>query len=155
MTTIYLSTKIKASIQTVFDASRNIDIHQLSANKSNEKAIAGVTSGLINRNETVTWRGKHFRLYLTHKSRITAMEIPNYLVDEMVKGHFKSFKHEHTFTEKNGDIVMIDFLQYETPIGLFGKFFDRYFLEKHMRIFLLERNNVLKNLAENQYYSQP
>lgn len=73
MTTIYITTKIKAPKQIVFDASRNIDIHQQSASPSKEKAIAGVTSGLINVNETVTWRGKHFGFYLTHKSRIPVM----------------------------------------------------------------------------------
>lgn len=149
MTTINLSTQIKASIQNVFDASRNIDSHQLSASKSNEKAIAGVTSGLIHLNETVTWRGKHFGVYLQHKSKITKMEIPYFFVDEMVKGHFKSFKHEHTFTEKNGITVMVDFLQYETPFGIFGNFFDRYFLEKHLRNFLLERNKILNKLLTN------
>jgi ligand-binding SRPBCC domain-containing protein len=149
MTTIHLTTKIKAPIKTVFDLARNIDIHQQSTSKSKEKAIAGVTTGLINLNETVTWRGKHFGLYLTHKSRITEMEIPNYFVDEMVKGHFKWFKHEHTFTEKNGVTIMIDFLQYETPFGIFGKLFDCYFLEKHLRNFLLERNKILKKLSTN------
>lgn len=148
MTTIRLITKINAPIQTVFDLARNIDVHQQSTFKSNEKAIAGVTSGLININETVTWRGKHFGIYLQHKSRITEMEIPNYFVDEMEEGRFKWFKHEHSFTEKNGITVMIDFLQYETPFGIFGKFFDRYFLEKHLRLFLLERNSVLKEMAE-------
>lgn len=70
MTTINLTTKIKASKQIVFDASRNIDIHQQSASSSKEKAISGVTSGLINLNETVTWRGKHFGFYFTHIQRI-------------------------------------------------------------------------------------
>ena len=92
MTTINLTTKINASKQIVFDASRNIDIHQQSASPSKEKAIAGVTSGLINLNETVTWRGNHFGFYLTHKSRITAMNLYYYFVDEMEEGHFKSFK---------------------------------------------------------------
>ncbi|HEU0126038.1 MAG TPA: SRPBCC family protein, partial [Flavobacterium sp.] len=86
MTTINLATKINASKQAVFDASRNIDIHQKSASPSKEKAIEGVTSGLINLNETVTWRGKHFGFYLTHKSRITAMNLYDYFVDEMEKG---------------------------------------------------------------------
>lgn len=60
MTTINLTTKIKATKKIVFDASRNIDIHQLYASKTSEVAIDGITSGLINLNETVTWRGKHF-----------------------------------------------------------------------------------------------
>lgn len=148
MTTIHLKTKINASKQIVFDASRNIDIHQQSASPSKEKAVAGVTSGLINVNETVTWRGKHFGFYITHKSRITAMNFYDYFVDEMEKGKFKSFKHEHFFEEENGFTIMKDKLQYETPFGIFGKLFDILFLEKHLTNFLLERNKVLKDVSE-------
>ncbi|MCD0470945.1 SRPBCC family protein [Flavobacterium sp. JAS] len=152
MTTIHLTTKIKATKQIVFDASRNIDIHQQSASPSKEKAIEGVTSGLINLNETVTWRGKHFGFYITHKSRITAMNFYEYFVDEMEKGKFKSFKHEHFFEEKNGFIIMKDKLQYETPFGIFGELFDILFLEKHLTNFLLERNKTLKEVCEKSNY---
>lgn len=100
MTTIQLTTRINAPIEIIFDLSRNIDVHQQSTAKSNETAIAGITSGLINLNETVTWRGKHFGIYLKHKSLISAMEIPTYFVDEMLEGKFKSFKHQHTFIQK-------------------------------------------------------
>ena len=148
MTAINLTTKIKAPKQIVFDASRNIDIHQKSASKTSEKAISGVTSGLINLNETVTWRGKHFGFYLTHKSKITAMDFYDYFVDEMEKGKFKTFRHEHFFEEQNGFTVMKDKLQYETPFGLFGELFDILFLEKHLTKFLLERNKTLKEVSE-------
>lgn len=149
MTTINLTTKINAPKQTVFDASRNIDIHQQSASPSKETAIAGVTSGLINMNETVTWRGKHFGFYLTHKSSISAMNLYDYFVDEMEKGKFKFFKHEHFFEEENGITIMKDKLQYETPFGILGKLFDVLFLKKHLTHFLLERNKVLKEVSEN------
>ena len=100
MTQIKTSTTINAAIETVFNNCRNIDIHQYSASKTNEKAIAGKTSGLINKNETVTWKGKHFGIYIKHQSIISEMEFPNYFVDEQAKGHFKSFKHEHIFRAK-------------------------------------------------------
>lgn len=148
MTTIHLTTKIKASKQVVFNASRDIDIHQQSAASSQEKAIAGVTSGLIDLNETVTWRGKHFGLYLTHKSRITAMTFYDYFVDEMEEGKFKTFKHEHFFEEANGITIMKDKLQYETPFGIFGELFDILLLKKHLKKFLLERNKTLKEVSE-------
>jgi ligand-binding SRPBCC domain-containing protein len=150
MTTIFLTTKIKAPIKTVFDLSRNIDVHQNSASKTHEKAIAGVTSGLINFNETVTWRGKHFGLYLTHKSRMTAMNFFDYFVDEMEEGCFKTFKHEHFFEEQNNVTIMTDKLCYETPFWIFGKWFDYFCLKKHLTLFLLERNRVLKELAESE-----
>ena len=148
MTTIHLTTKIKAPIQTVFDLNRNIDIHKLSISKSNEKAIDGITSGLINLNETVTWKGKHFGVYQTHKSLISAMEAPNYFVDEMVEGRFKSFAHQHTFTEENGVIIMQDEIQYETPFGIFGKLFDKFILKDYLTTLIKERNEFVKNLAE-------
>ena len=149
MTTIHLSTKIKSSKQVIFDLSRNIDVHKLSTAKSNETAIDGVTSGLINNGETVTWRGKHFGFYLTHKSIISAMEIPSYFVDEMVEGKFKSFKHEHSFIEGNGFVMMIDKIEYQTPYGIFGKLFDALILKRHLTNSINERNSVLKELAEN------
>lgn len=150
MTTIHLITKIKAPIGTVFDLSLDIDIHKLSIGKSNEKAVAGVTSGKINLNETVTFKGRHFGIYLNHQSKITEMENPNYFVDEMIKGHFKFFRHEHSFVSQNGKTVMIDLLQYETPFGIFGKLFDRLVLKNYMTNLLQTRNEFLKNLAENQ-----
>jgi ligand-binding SRPBCC domain-containing protein len=149
MTTIHLTTRIKAPQQIVFDVSRNIDIHQQSASKSKEIAIAGVTSRLINLNESVTWRGKHFGFYLTHKSRITAMVLNDYFVDEMEEGKFRTFRHEHFFEETNGITTMTDQLQYETPLGIFGKLFDVLFLKKHLTQFLLDRNQFLKTVSEN------
>ena len=95
MTTIKLTTKIKASKQIVFDLSRNIDLHQLSMTDSKEKAIYGITSGLVNLNDTVTFKGKHFGVYLTHQSRITKMKLYDSSTDEMIKGCFKSFIHHH------------------------------------------------------------
>ncbi|KLT71144.1 SRPBCC family protein [Flavobacterium sp. ABG] len=151
MTTINLVTKIKASKQIVFDTARDIDLHQKSTATSNEKAIAGVTSGLINFNETVTWKGKHFGFYLTHKSRITKMDLYDYFLDEMEEGKFKTFKHQHFFEEQNGITIMKDHLQYETPYGIFGELFDIICLEKHLTNFLLARNKILKETAENSF----
>lgn len=151
MTTIHLITKINAPIQYVFDLNRNIDIHKLSTAKSKETAISGITSGLINLNETVTWQGKHFGIYQTHKSKITAMEFPSYFVDEMIEGRFTNFKHEHTFVEKNGKTVMIDSIEYQTPFGMFGMLFDKLFLKNYLTKFIQERNEFIKNLAEKNH----
>jgi len=152
MTTINLTTKIKAPIHKVFDLNRNIDIHKLSTSKSDETAIDGITSGWINLNESVTWRGKHFGIYLTHKSIISAMQIPYYFVDEMVEGSFKSFKHQHTFKEENENTIMEDRIQYETPFGFFGVIFDKFVLKNYLTSFITQRNHFIKNLAEKEAY---
>ena len=155
MTQIKTSTTINAAIETVFNNCRNIDIHQYSASKTNEKAIAGKTSGLINKNETVTWKGKHFGIYIKHQSIISEMEFPNYFVDEQAKGHFKSFKHEHIFEQKENLTIMTDILDYETPFGFIGKLFDKLLLENHLTNFIIYRNAILKELSENHQHQPP
>lgn len=148
MTSIHLITQIKAPIQDVFDAARNIDLHQNSAYQTKEKAIAGKTSGWIELGETVTFRGKHFGIYLTHTSKIIKMEQPHFFVDEMIEGKFKSFKHLHFFEKKDDVTIMTDIVEYETPFGFAGKLFDRLLLKNHLEKFLLERNQILKEHTE-------
>ncbi len=150
MTTIKITTHYFAPIEKVFDTNRNIDVHQQSASKTQEIAIAGITSGLINKNETVTWKGKHFGVYITHQSLIPEMIFPTYFVDEQLKGKFKSFKHQHFFEQKENYVEVRDLLEYETPFGIFGKLFDKLFLKKHLTNFIIHRNAILKELAENQ-----
>lgn len=144
MATIKLHTTIKAPIQKVFDLSRDIDFHQKSASHTHEKAIAGTTYGLINFGETVTWRGKHFGLYLQHQSKITAFDRPNYFVDEMIRGHFKSFKHEHIFETIPEGTLMTDILTYETPFGMAGQLFDNIALKQYLTTFLVKRNQAIQ-----------
>ena len=155
MTQIKITTTIKAPIEIVFDTCRNIDIHQYSASKTNEKAIGGRTSGLINKGETVTWKGKHFGIYIQHESKISEMDFQNYFVDEQLKGHFKNFKHEHIFKQKENETIMTDILDYETPVGFVGKLFDKLLLENHLTKFIIHRNIILKELSENHQHQPP
>ena len=60
MPLIVLETIIHADKRTCFDLSRNIDFHKYSLKHSNEKAIAGKTSGLIGLGESVTREAAHF-----------------------------------------------------------------------------------------------
>ena len=76
--------EIAASPERVFDAARDIDLHVQSQQASGERAVAGVTSGLIGLGEEVTFEARHFGLRLRHRARITALERPRRFVDEMV-----------------------------------------------------------------------
>jgi len=150
MTTIKLQTIIKAPIENTFDAARNIDLHLKSAQHTNEKVIAGRTSGLIELNETVTWRGKHFGIYLTHQSKITAFEFPTMFVDQIIKGHFKYFKHQHLFKQNASNTRMIDILEYQPGYGFLGKIFDRLILKKYLIRFITTRNLAINTYLEKK-----
>jgi ligand-binding SRPBCC domain-containing protein len=81
---------------------------------------------------------------------ISEMEIPFLFVDKMVEGRFKSFKHTHTFVQKDDSTIMIDTVEYETPFGLAGKLFDLMVLKNYLYNFIAERNYFIKQIAENQ-----
>ena len=148
MTTIQLKTEIQAPIERVFDLSRNIDFHIQSASETKEQAIAGRTSGLISHGETVTWRGRHFGVFLKHTSKIVNYERPSQFTDVMIKGHFIYFGHQHFFEIIDQKTIMTDVLKYRTPYGIFGRIFDKYFLNRHLTRFLKKRNKAIKAEAE-------
>ena len=139
---------LQTPILEVFDISRDISVHETSTKNTREKAIAGVTSGKIGLGETVTWRAKHFGIYLKHTSLISAFESPIYFVDEMTEGVFKSLHHEHIFKEIDGSTEMIDIFKYEVPYGIFGKLFNYFILKSYLTKFLKERNQHIKQKAE-------
>jgi ligand-binding SRPBCC domain-containing protein len=153
MPRIELNTEINAPIQVVFDLSRSIDFHMNSASKSGEKAVAGRTSGLIGLNETVTWKARHFGIQQQLTSKITVMKRPDIFVDEMTKGAFKSMCHQHLFLEEDGKTLMIDILEFESPLGVLGKMANRLFLRKYIEHFLVERNRQLKAIAEGEIWT--
>jgi len=100
-------------------------------------------------NESVTWRAKHFGITQMLTGKITAFNFPYSFTDEMVTGSFKTFKHQHIFTEANGLVTMTDVFDYKSPYGFLGKIADVLFLEKYMAALLTERNRVVKQYAEN------
>lgn len=152
MPTINITTKISAPIERVFDLARSIDLHSISTKNTQERAIAGRTSGLIELNETVTWEAYHFGVKQKLTSKITALEHPYYFRDEMIKGAFKKIYHEHIFSEQNNITVMVDKFNYDTPFGILGSLFNQLILHRYMHKFLTERNQIIKEYAETKLW---
>jgi ligand-binding SRPBCC domain-containing protein len=148
MPVIRLETELHAPIETCFDVARSIDIHAAAAAKSRERAVAGVTNGLIGLGETVTWEAVHFGVKQRLTSRITAYDRPRRFVDEMVRGAFHSFTHVHDFRNIPAGTLMLDVFRYTAPLGPLGRIADKIYLEQYMRRFLKERACYLKQAAE-------
>lgn len=150
MPQIHLTSFIAAPIERVFDLSRSINLHKISTISTNEKAINGTMSGLINKNETVTWQAKHLFKTRQFTSEITEMQSPFSFTDEMIKGDFKTFHHEHHFKTAENGTIMIDLLNFETPYGIIGKIVNTLFLTAYLENFLKKRNKVIKEYAETK-----
>jgi ligand-binding SRPBCC domain-containing protein len=148
MPIIELRTEIQGDIETCFDLARSIDFHKISTAKTNEKAIAGRTSGLINLDESVTWQATHFGVRQKLTSKITAFKRPFYFRDEQLNGIFKFIVHDHYFEPHNGKVMMRDVFSFQSPFGVLGQAFDKLVLTQYLTKFLAERNNLIKEYVE-------
>jgi len=150
MPKIELKTEINSTIEICFDLSRSIDLHKISTAKTNEEAIAGRTTGLINLNETVTWQATHFGVTQNLTSKITAFERPKLFIDEQTKGIFKSIIHEHKFEQIGNKVLMTDIFEFHSPFGFLGVFFNNLVLTNYLKRLLLDRNQIIKEFAETE-----
>jgi ligand-binding SRPBCC domain-containing protein len=147
--TIELELFVHAPIARVFDLCRSIELHTYSASQTGERAVAGVTTGLIGMNEEVTWEARHFGVRQRLTSRITAFDRPRHFRDSMVKGAFRRFDHDHDFVESNGGTLMRERFDFDAPYGVVGRLFTLLVLERYLRRFLLARMRVIKEVAES------
>ena len=148
MATVIVETWINAGIQTCFDAARDLDLHVRSLAHTNEVAIAGRTTGLIEMGEEVTWRARHFGVIQHFRSKITAFEPPSYLQDSMQQGAFTSFVHDHYFATRDGGTTMTDVLEFSAPLGILGRVVEKIVLRRYLHRLLASRALVIKESCE-------
>lgn len=149
MPVIHLETLIAAPPERVFDLARSIDAHQDTALGTNERAVAGVTTGLLGPGQEVTWEARHFGIRQRLRVRMTKFERPHHFQDIMLEGAFKHMKHDHSFEDRAGRTVMIDRFEFSSPLGFLGQLVDHLILERYMRRFIEKRNAILKHTAES------
>jgi len=149
MPVIQVSTLIRAPRERAFDLARSIDAHQDSTGGTEERAVAGVTYGLIGMGDEVTWEARHFGVRQRLTVRVTAFDRPSHFQDIMISGAFERMIHDHEFAEHPAGTLMHDRFEFDSPLGILGRMADCLFLTSYMRRFLVQRNEVLKRLAES------
>lgn len=154
MPTIHLTTFIKAPAQVVFDLSRHIGLHKESMSAYKEEAVAGTRFGLVEKEDTVTWRAKHFFKNRLLRVKITEMKKPEMFTDEQAQGDFKMMKHEHYFKPCENGTILIDLFHYESNYGMVGSWFNRLYLTRYIGRLLEKRNNTIKEYAETDKWKK-
>jgi ligand-binding SRPBCC domain-containing protein len=139
--TFVLVTDSVVDVERLFDLSLDIDAHVDSMSQSGERAVGGVTAGHIGLGETVTWRARHFGIWFTMTSKVTALQRPTRFVDEQVAGPFKTFVHEHRYEQVAGGSRMTDTITVGSPI--FGALVERTILVPYLRRLIAARNAQL------------
>jgi ligand-binding SRPBCC domain-containing protein len=149
---IDLSLHVAAPPHRCFDLVRSVDAHVRSTTATEERAVGGKTSGLLELGDEVTWRARHFGVLQDLTSRITAFDRPHHFRDSLVRGAFARFDHDHYFAPESGGTLLRDVFDYHAPLGPLGWLAERLFLTAYMRRFLLARLRELKALAESDAY---
>ena len=149
MAVIRLETVIDAPRERVFDLARSIDAHQDSTEGTHERAVAGVTSGLLGPNEAVTWEARHLGVTQRLRVKMTQFDRPRRFQDVMLEGAFRRMQHDHVFEDRHGKTVMVDRFEFQSPLGWLGRVVDRLFLTSYLRRFIVKRNALLKQAAES------
>jgi ligand-binding SRPBCC domain-containing protein len=150
MGTIRLVTRLRAPRERCFDLARSVDVHLESTVATGERAVAGVTTGLLALGDEVTWRARHLGVWQHLTSRITQLDRPHHFRDSMVRGAFTRFDHDHDFVQADDMCVMTDVFDYTSPLGALGRLVDRLLLDQYLEHFLRTRNTLLRTLAESE-----
>jgi len=141
-------THIAAPPARCFYLALSVDLHAVSARQTQEQIVGGVRSGLLHLGDEVTFRARHFGIWQTLTSKITAYEAPGYFCDEMQQGAFKTMRHAHYFEPEGTDTIMRDVFEFTSPLGVLGKLADALVLSAYLRRFLEQRGAVVKRYAE-------
>lgn len=149
MPVLELTTRIHAPAGRCFDLARSVELHTRSTGDTDERAVAGVTRGLLGPGDAVTWRARHFGVRQQLTSRIVQFDRPHHFRDSMVRGAFARFDHDHFFDEQAGVTTMRDVFDYTSPLGPLGRLADRLVLAAYMHRFLAARGAELRRVAES------
>ncbi|RSN14528.1 cyclase [Nonomuraea sp. WAC 01424] len=151
MSRFEIVTLVLAPPDLLFDTSLSVETHTSSMAGSSERAVAGVTTGLLTLGDQVTWQARHFGLTWRMTSTIIAWERPTYFVDEQLKGPFRHWRHEHHFEPApDADAtLMTDVIDFSAPAGPLGRLVDRLVLRRHMTHLMDTRNRHIRTTLEH------
>jgi ligand-binding SRPBCC domain-containing protein len=145
--TVELERTVDAPVERVFDLARSVDCHVETMAGHGERAVAGVTEGLLGEGDEVTWRARHFGVPLEMRVAVTALERPHHFRDEQVAGPFAELVHDHRFEPVDGGTRMRDEFRFRSPAGPLGRAVDAAVLRRYLGRLLARRNRRLAAVA--------
>lgn len=136
-----VETRTTAPPEVLFDLARSQSAHVATTGRTRERVADGPSHDLLELGDEVTFEATHFGLRLRLTARITEIEYPTRFVDELVRGPFRSLRHEHRFRDGS----MVDLFEFTMPKGL-G--WTEPIVGWHLRRFLRARGEALDRLAK-------
>ncbi|MDQ2794022.1 MAG: SRPBCC family protein [Bacteroidota bacterium] len=148
MARIELEMLVQAPPTACYALALNVQAHLESTRQTGERVLEGPTSGQLQLGDVVTWEARHFGIRQRLTVRITAATPPYHFRDELVRGAFKTLRHDHYFEAVEGGTRVRDVFEFSSPFGLVGRLVDKLFLQRYLTGFLRTRNAALKQSLE-------
>ncbi len=137
------------SPDVLFDRARSVRWHTASMTDSEEAVVGQDPNALLELNDEVTWRARHFGIWWSMTARMIKVDRPFEFVDEQVRGPFAYFRHTHTFAEEAGRAVMVDLVEFRAPLGVLGRTLERLGLAWYLRRMLTHRAEYLGSFGSS------
>ena len=79
-------------------------------------------------------------------TEITQIKEHNYFIDNIIKGPFKIWHHEHHFKQIENGTEIKDVLYYDIPFGFIGRILHKIFIKKRVEEIFNYREEKIKEL---------
>ncbi|MFZ1704045.1 MAG: SRPBCC family protein [Saprospiraceae bacterium] len=80
------------------------------------------------------------------QTEISHVQNEKHFVDKQLKGPYKKWEHTHTFTEKNGGVLVEDEIRYALPFSFIGRITHELFVRKKIENIFNFRKNILTQI---------
>ncbi len=104
---------------------------------------------------TIFYRIRWLGLPITWVSRITEFERNRRFVDVQMRGPYRSWRHEHTFEERDGQTFMRDRVHYELPLGFLGGIAHRLLVSRQLRAIFDYRGSEIRRIFASSGAGRP
>jgi ligand-binding SRPBCC domain-containing protein len=151
--TLHDSILIHAPVERCFALSCSVAIVE---RELGMKPVAGRTKGLVTAGDTVRWEGWQLGFPAYHVSLIApeTFDPPRFFQDHMIAGRFRSFEHDHRFTQTEDGVLLGDEVRFTMPFGPLGALVGKRVMSRHIRGLMRRRFHLLKRLAEGEEWRQ-
>lgn len=148
MPKLQFTTVIHAPLQRVFDLTRCVSLHKRHFESHGILPVQGKYSGLLDKRDHVTWKGKLGRKVRQLALEVTDMQAPDHFKMEYRKEIFDTFTHDVYLTGIDNGTILMDQVEFSLPEKGFSPFFNKRCAEKWISDLLKERNALCKEYAE-------
>jgi len=118
--------------------------------------VEGRVNGLVTAGDTIRWEGMQLGFRNYHVSLIVpeTWNPPHFFQDRMIAGRFRSFTHDHHFTQTTEGTRLDDEVRFSMKLIWGGNLAGRAIVAPHIRGLLHRRFHLLKRLAESDEWRQ-